>query len=542
MWLGNMKEHKITFAWLMVIGGLFYVMNIWTPLFVDDFFYCFIFKTHVHINSFCDVIKSQYLHYLEMNGRFIPHFFAQYIEGVWGKPFFNVINTFVFIIFLYVLSITVDQKKECFYKTITVSAASVFLFIPTFGQSFLWMTGSFNYLWVSLAVLLFNMLLQRKSIHSFLYPIYFSVGLACGWTHEGFIIGLCTSYFLYFYRYPKELSGSKIALLFGLFVGCAFLVFSPGSFHRASLGFTNNTLVDWIRSYILALMAFDNLCLPFILIIVLIIMFWKRKEYANRFIHENQIWFVALIVSFLFIWFTRQTTTRSRFSLEFFSLIILLRLIIRLNIHKKVLHGINVVVFLFAIAICYVCYQNYSVYRDAISQIREGKDVVYTDDITCNKFFHRFIVNQISMPMGSYFLHKDKHIGEYYDNTSLVFLPKPFMSRFAAYENEHVFYTEKDLPFYCKKVESGDINQVVFHLSPTDFSALPFYVRPFARNLERYTVTSLVCHQTYVIEIDKSNFLLLVEKNEAVDNRVEQISISDTEKTVEYPVVEVDVQ
>ena len=74
-------------AFLLIIGSLFYLMNMYTPICGDDYLYSF-YLTPVaaksffegtsigfeqKISSFTDVIFSQYNHYFFVNGRTIPH-------------------------------------------------------------------------------------------------------------------------------------------------------------------------------------------------------------------------------------------------------------------------------------------------------------------------------------------------------------------------------------------------------------------------------------------------------------------------------------
>ena len=74
MWLESIKENKLIIATLVIMGGIFYLMNVWTPFHADDWHYCFIYGTTQPIRTIGDILTSQYTHYFEQNGRFIPHF------------------------------------------------------------------------------------------------------------------------------------------------------------------------------------------------------------------------------------------------------------------------------------------------------------------------------------------------------------------------------------------------------------------------------------------------------------------------------------
>ena len=91
-------------AFLLIIGSLFYLMNMYTPICGDDYLYSF-YLTPVaaksffegasigfeqKISSFTDVIFSQYNHYFYVNGRTIPHILEQSFAGLWGENCFNL--------------------------------------------------------------------------------------------------------------------------------------------------------------------------------------------------------------------------------------------------------------------------------------------------------------------------------------------------------------------------------------------------------------------------------------------------------------------
>ena len=82
----NMKDSKcLYYGYLLLIGVAFYVMNVFTPLFSDDWHFAFIFRTDTRIKTLGDVLYSEYLHYLNYTGRTVPHFFVQLLDGILGK-------------------------------------------------------------------------------------------------------------------------------------------------------------------------------------------------------------------------------------------------------------------------------------------------------------------------------------------------------------------------------------------------------------------------------------------------------------------------
>lgn len=107
----NRQAHVLTIALFLVIGCVFYLMNVYSPLYVDDWHYCFIFGTTTPIASIGDIFRSQAIHYMEFNGRVVPHLFVQFFDGLVGKPLFNVVNTVLFLLFLHLLTLTIISRK-----------------------------------------------------------------------------------------------------------------------------------------------------------------------------------------------------------------------------------------------------------------------------------------------------------------------------------------------------------------------------------------------------------------------------------------------
>ena len=98
----NIKENKNFLIRIMVLlcfGLFFYMLNFYTPKYVDDWHYQFIFGTTDRILSILDILSSQYIHYFEINGLFISHFFAHLFVGILWKARFNFINNFFFFFF-----------------------------------------------------------------------------------------------------------------------------------------------------------------------------------------------------------------------------------------------------------------------------------------------------------------------------------------------------------------------------------------------------------------------------------------------------------
>lgn len=149
---------------LAVVGIIIYIFNSITPMVADDYAYACIFNSGgQRVKSIANIIFSQYRHYFGANGRIVAHFLAQ-LFLLLGKPFHTVLNSLAFLAFGLLISY---HGCGAFSKIKPLPLVfvyfSLFLFTPDFGESFLWVTGSANYLYGPLLTLLF-LIPYRKTL------------------------------------------------------------------------------------------------------------------------------------------------------------------------------------------------------------------------------------------------------------------------------------------------------------------------------------------------------------------------------------------
>ncbi len=147
------KNKKIS---CFIFIGIFLIMlvcNSLTDLVADDFAYHYDFRNGEKITGFFQIFGSMKGHALSMNGRLCAHFFAQ-LFLLLPKWIFNVVNAFAFTLMIALIYKIAWGKKTDNVAFLGVFA-SVWVFAPVFGQIFLWLDGSCNYLWSYVAGALF---------------------------------------------------------------------------------------------------------------------------------------------------------------------------------------------------------------------------------------------------------------------------------------------------------------------------------------------------------------------------------------------------
>ena len=518
----SVSKHILPAIFLGIIGIVFYMLMVFTPLFSDDWNYYLVFGTGRRIQSLWDIFVSQYNHYFLNNGRFIPHFFVQLFDGILGKGLFNIVNTIVFLVFILLL-IRVKGKTE--WRLLPILLALLLLLMPGFNNAFLWMSGACNYLWAAVLILLFYKLLTRDKVNGRYYPLLLLFGILCGWTNEALIVGFVAGCLCYYLIYRKELTSHRAVLLAGLIIGALFLTLAPGSVHRFLNGKEGAFSITGFTHQLLAsLLAMDNLrLLPLLLLTLLSLAVFKKIP--KGFFSENLLWLVAVGVSFVFVLMTGHQAAHSRFGIELFSLVLILRLMDHFAIPKSVVVTSGLIACIVLALTAYYSYLNNQEFRRCVAQIQStGTGIIETDEVKWPSFFDRLVVRFKPSENDDYYYYQSDWIDRYYGKDNLLFMPHRFMERIrndvGAYE---VFDVNTDLPFYAKRTDVESVESAVFHLSEPVKKDIPLLLRPIAGKMERYSAKEVKTNDLSVVTLPQGRFILVM-KNHMIADRVESIT------------------
>jgi hypothetical protein len=220
-----------------------YLLNVLYPYWSDDLIYSFKWaspgKNSGPITGFRDILESQYLHYFLWGGRTVAHTLLQTLLW-WGKTYSDILNSLMFVI--YTLSIyriaNLGAKKKYNLRLFILTVLLVWFLQTSFRDTVIWLTGSLNYMWMTVFALLFiypycRLYLKETVTGSPLYAaLMFLCGVIVGWSHENaFIAALLFVFITLFLLYRKKQEiplWAKIGLA-GLLLGAAFLLFAPGN-------------------------------------------------------------------------------------------------------------------------------------------------------------------------------------------------------------------------------------------------------------------------------------------------------------------------
>lgn len=251
------ENKKIIFVFsLIAIFLLIFILNYNTIYVADDY----AFHNSVWGNGqkfdFIHIFNRTLTFYLSWTGRFVSSF-VNYTFLAVDKNIFNLINSLMFVTYIYLIYKIVKKEKETNPILLILIFLLVWLFIPQFGEVILWKIGAVIYLWtmtsVLAIVLLFINILKKKNkvkdgIMSVIFLTLFGVIAGNGFeTNSLMLIAITTAIIIYSkfiikQRIPIWAFTSYIGLIIGSFTN--FL--SPGNAVRIQTMGNNTSLFSRI--------------------------------------------------------------------------------------------------------------------------------------------------------------------------------------------------------------------------------------------------------------------------------------------------------
>jgi hypothetical protein len=235
-----MKElilNRILIVISILVLFLFLILNIYTPLILDDYW------MSIGINSISDIFVSQYNFYFSTGGAIVLGLIQRFWLFV-GKPFFNIANTLIYSIFILSIQFHITGSLKKPNPGIFLALNILFwLFQPDWGQIFLWLVGS-CYLWGAVIILLFLVPFRKRQddpaykLNIPLSILYFPIGIITGLSS---VNGNAAVFFLLIaYIAVKIVRKDKFTLFeilgtIGFFIGFSLMLAAPGNSVRAGI-------------------------------------------------------------------------------------------------------------------------------------------------------------------------------------------------------------------------------------------------------------------------------------------------------------------
>lgn len=186
------KKVAVHFVFLSIFAIMF-AINFFTPMAADDFLYRYSFRDDNLITDATQIFPSMLAHAKEINGRIFAHFFVQLFDLL-PSFIFDIVNALFFtvlVFLIYKISGAKEKSNDSILKRallLLVIFSAMWIFPISFGDSFIWLSGSCNYLWGAVIGLIFmlpyiDLFNQKETKHSIAYKFAFIVFsfFAGGW-------------------------------------------------------------------------------------------------------------------------------------------------------------------------------------------------------------------------------------------------------------------------------------------------------------------------------------------------------------------------
>lgn len=197
----------------------------------------------------------------------------------------------------------------------------------------------------------------------------------------------------------------------------------------------------------------------------------------------------------------------------------------------------NILILLLVFSSAYVINIQRSNYLDWSKVVLQTKNkqsnIVFTNEVQCNKYMERFILRYLTPESSEFYSSfikennkENLRFAQYFNRDSIQFIPQRFanmvMSEPKAFTH---LYNNKILPFYVIELKGKkEIDKVFLLMDRVNDNEIPFYYRPFAHNMARFTLSELETKHYSTTNINNKDYLL-IGKNKNLDSRIKNIKI-----------------
>lgn len=303
-----LKGKKGSYMIYVLIFFILLICNNNTYMLADDFAYSFSFATGERIRNFLEIFPSMSAHAESMNGRLVPHFIVQCFLML-PKWIFNIINTGIFVLLVYLIyKISLIDLKKMNNILLLMIFAGLWIYTPAFGQIYLWLDGSCNYLWGYVLGFIFilpyvNSFLTDKIIENRLYQFLFFIFafLAGAYSENASPAYICIGVLLLLFNIVIFKNKLKIYEVVGIFCSCIgymTIYFSPAQWMNKSTKLTLGTLRE---NFIIALDKYKELAIVLVAFVMLLVIGVSIKIEIKRILLSVVLFVGSLLSNFIMI-------------------------------------------------------------------------------------------------------------------------------------------------------------------------------------------------------------------------------------------------
>lgn len=317
-----LKMKRAIYFIILIIFSILYFILIYTSSADSDYLlYAYKFSLnplpdvpwpliHERVNSVGDIIYSQYVHYLNVNGRSIVHAFVQFFSSFIRYDVCCLIATIVFIVTLLLCQKLCFKYNKWDWLPRFVCVVAIFVFCCSPASIFC-IVGAINYLW-PIAFCTSFVLLFNKTMNIWGKVLFYIIAFMAGWSHEAIAIPVAASFFCYLIIERKSIKPNQLVGILLLMAGTVVTVCAPGNFVKlADSHGGNQTIMIVINQH---LYMFVYLRVTYVMLVLVGYLAFKRKLYL--FIITHKYWFIAFVSSIAFVLLVGAINPRSTFFIE----------------------------------------------------------------------------------------------------------------------------------------------------------------------------------------------------------------------------------
>lgn len=420
--------------WCLLIGGcaVFLLMNCYTTVKEDDLFHAYIGGGSGRpINNLLDVLRS-WVAYYQYDAR-MANIISFTFNGILGKTVFNVCNTLVFGVFAHLLSRLTTGRNSAMVLVMLYTYMVTAMPVP--GETLLWATAAFNYLWAFTASLLFIafLLWHRNPRPGWLTGILiFLVSMFIGGINEGTTFGVFGGLVLYYLFNRRKVDRTVAIAMAGYLVGVLILLTCPGAWDRASLEVSHDAgIASLLAERLRILWSTSRLFItPLAALAVILLTLFKdgiKKTFTD---HPFTLIFLVLLAFTVAVGKEQQ---RLYFSASMAGFMLLVMAVDRLS---KRAWWLRLAIVAVGLAMCVKYYppniatmKRYQTFFDAIdSNIRQSSDpqvILPNGDF---RGYSRFI-KYFNFNSWNFFI-REETLCHHYDKDNIQFVPDSILNRF----------------------------------------------------------------------------------------------------------------
>lgn len=389
---------------LFIIFISMLALNYLYPYISDDYTYMYKYDNFERIKNISDIFFSMKDHYFLWGGRVLAHSLAS-VFLLLPKNIFNICNSIMYTIFIYMIYLIGRRNNKDNYNYLFIIHLLIWFINISFGEVTLWLTGSCNYLWTSVIILLFLYLFHKENKNVIIFSI---LGILAGMCNENFslsIIFVCILFVIFNKNYRNK--NNYIGIIF-LIIGYLFLFLAPGNFIRASAGVNN---IITITQKILYLIKVFSLLIIFILLLSHVL--YKKNKLKKDYL----IYILGSIMCILFLVVAPTFSLRATIGTLIYNLIIIIDILFsfKFDLNKYIYLILGVI---YLISYLYTLQDTYNLNK-YINNLNNFKN----KDVVINRY-KRTTKRVINLDMFNSYKNDiiNKKIAKYYHLKSIKFI------------------------------------------------------------------------------------------------------------------------